>query len=172
MPHNGIRIHPFFFFPTPHKACGIFLNQGSDPCHLNWKCGVLTTGLPGKSPSHYLLAKASHSLPKWPCQGFTSPNPISYFSPSYFSTHSGLLVVPVHTRPHLLLPLPWALCLVNILTSNVCSPSQGGLPGSPFEKQQLLPHPVPPPFSDLFLSIYQINSKNNFFKNYNLPSRL
>ena len=155
----------FFFFPTPHKACGIFLNQGSDPCHLNWKCGVLTTGLPGKSPSHYLLAKASHSLPKWPCQGFTSPNPISYFSLSYFSTHSGLLVVPVHTRPHLLLPLPWALCLVNILTSNVCSPSQRGLPGSPFEKQQLLPHPVPPPFSDLFLSIYQINSKNNFLKN-------
>ena len=78
MPHNGVHIHSFFFFPTPHKTCGIFLNQGSYACHLNWKHGVLTTGLPGKSPSHYLLAKASHSLPKWLCQGFTLqiPSPI------------------------------------------------------------------------------------------------
>ena len=30
-------------------ACGIFLDQGSNPCSLQWKHGVLTTGPPVKS---------------------------------------------------------------------------------------------------------------------------
>ena len=31
-----------------------FLDQGSNPCPLQWKCRVLTTGPPGKSPSLFL----------------------------------------------------------------------------------------------------------------------
>ena len=30
-------------------ACGIFPDQGSNPCPLHWDHGVLTTALPGKS---------------------------------------------------------------------------------------------------------------------------
>ena len=35
-------------------ACGIFPDQGSNPCPLHWQAdGVLTTGLPGKSVPMY-----------------------------------------------------------------------------------------------------------------------
>ena len=44
----------FSFFFQPHcAACGILVpDQGSKPYPLHWKCGVLTPGLPGKSPKH------------------------------------------------------------------------------------------------------------------------
>ena len=32
-----------------------FPNQGSNPCTLCWKCGVLTTGPPGKSQKCFLF---------------------------------------------------------------------------------------------------------------------
>ena len=40
----------FFNFWPCHAACGIFFSpdQGSNPCPLQGKCEVLTTGLPGK----------------------------------------------------------------------------------------------------------------------------
>ena len=31
-----------------------FPDQGSNPCPLQWKRGVLTTGLPGKSVGHFI----------------------------------------------------------------------------------------------------------------------
>ena len=38
----------FFFFWPCHTACGILVpNQGLTPCSLQWKHGVLTTGLSG-----------------------------------------------------------------------------------------------------------------------------
>ena len=40
-------------------ACGIFPDQGSNPCPLHWKHGVLTTGPPGKS--HTLLSYVNES---------------------------------------------------------------------------------------------------------------
>ena len=38
-------------------ACGILVPQpeGSNPCPLHWELGVLTTGLPGKSPVTQIL---------------------------------------------------------------------------------------------------------------------
>ena len=41
----------FFFFWLCHLGT-LFPNQGSNPCPLHWKHGVLTTGLPGKSLNH------------------------------------------------------------------------------------------------------------------------
>ena len=38
----------FIYFCPLHTACRI-PNQGSNSCPLQWKCGVLTTELPGKS---------------------------------------------------------------------------------------------------------------------------
>ena len=39
-----------FFFFSPHcKDMQSFPDQGSNPCLLQWKPRVLTTGLPGKS---------------------------------------------------------------------------------------------------------------------------
>ena len=44
---NVDYIFSFFFWP-PCIACGILVpNQGSNLYPLQWKCGVLTTGLPG-----------------------------------------------------------------------------------------------------------------------------
>ena len=43
-----------FFFLAPRAARGILIprpgDQGLNLCSLHWKCGVLTTGPPGKSP--------------------------------------------------------------------------------------------------------------------------
>ena len=39
----------FFFFVTLHGMRCLRPNQGSDPCLLQWKRAVLTTGPPGKS---------------------------------------------------------------------------------------------------------------------------
>ena len=37
-------------------ACGILVpDKGSNPCPLQWKRGVLTTGPPGKSPENLLM---------------------------------------------------------------------------------------------------------------------
>ena len=39
-----------FWGAALHAACKIIIpNQGSNPCPLQWKHGVLTTGWPGKS---------------------------------------------------------------------------------------------------------------------------
>ena len=38
----------FFLFWLHLEACGEFLDQGWNPCPLQWKHAVLTTGLPGK----------------------------------------------------------------------------------------------------------------------------
>ena len=39
-----------FFFGLHRAACGILVSQpGIEPTPLQWKLGVLTTGLPGKS---------------------------------------------------------------------------------------------------------------------------
>ena len=48
---------PFFFFCQNLK----FLDQGSNPCPLQWKHGVLTTGPPGKSH------KPDPLMPTWHC---------------------------------------------------------------------------------------------------------
>ena len=47
-----VLIHLFIFFLLwlSHVACG-FHDQGSNPCALHWKHGVLTTEPPGKSPA-------------------------------------------------------------------------------------------------------------------------
>ena len=49
--------HNFFFLwgrgrPVSQHAGSQFTNQGSHPCPLQWKQGVLTTGQPGKSLLH------------------------------------------------------------------------------------------------------------------------
>ena len=46
-------------------ACGIS-TQGSNPCRLQWKCGVLTTGLSGKSPDLVLKSKILEENPSDP----------------------------------------------------------------------------------------------------------
>ena len=44
---------PFFFLLwLSHVACGLH-DQGSNPCPLHWKHGLLTTGPPGKSPAYF-----------------------------------------------------------------------------------------------------------------------
>ena len=46
---------PFFFFGCTAQHVGSqFPDQGSNPCPLQWKCGVLTTGLPGNSSLIFL----------------------------------------------------------------------------------------------------------------------
>ena len=43
----------FFFFWPCCMACGILVSEpGMDPCYLQWKLRILTTGLPGKSLLH------------------------------------------------------------------------------------------------------------------------
>ena len=44
--------HFFFFLATPCSMWN-FPEQGSSLCPLHWKCGVLTTGPPGKSWAVY-----------------------------------------------------------------------------------------------------------------------
>ena len=51
------KIYLFFFFLLHHTFCGILVPfQGSYLGSLQWKHGVLTTGLPGKSPK-YIIKK-------------------------------------------------------------------------------------------------------------------
>jgi len=49
-----VLIHLFLFFLLwlSHVACGLH-DQGSNPCPLHWKHGLLTTGPPGKSPAYF-----------------------------------------------------------------------------------------------------------------------
>ena len=44
-----------FFFLAAWHVGSYFPNQGSNPCPLQWKYGVLTTGPPGKSLSRFLI---------------------------------------------------------------------------------------------------------------------
>ena len=44
-----------FFFPAPPHGMWNFPDEGSNPRPLQWKCGILTTGRPGKS--HLLFLK-------------------------------------------------------------------------------------------------------------------
>ena len=49
-------IFNFSFLGRAAQCAGsYFPDQGSNPCSLQWKCGVLTTGLPGKSPQNFKL---------------------------------------------------------------------------------------------------------------------
>ena len=59
-----------FFNPWLHRVvCGILVpHQGSNLCSLQWKHGVPTTGLPGKSPGIAMLITTFHfilGLPRW-----------------------------------------------------------------------------------------------------------
>ena len=56
--------------------------------------------------------------------------------------------------------LPWDLCLVSILTSGVCSPSHGGLPRPPFEKQPFFPTLFHLPSLLYFSPYININGKH------------
>ena len=50
------KIFILFCFRPCHTAYGILVpDQGSNPCALRWKHGVLTTGLPGKSQDNTFL---------------------------------------------------------------------------------------------------------------------
>ena len=52
--HSGVvGLSHFLFWGGPCRTtCGILVPQpGIEPTALRWKLGVLTTGLPGKSPS-------------------------------------------------------------------------------------------------------------------------
>ena len=53
----------FFFFLAVPWACGISVpDQGRNPCPLQWKCRVLTTGPPGKSLGGLKNRNLSHSF--------------------------------------------------------------------------------------------------------------
>ena len=45
----------FFFGHAMQHAGSSFPDQGSNLCPLQWKHGVLTTGLPGKFPRHFFF---------------------------------------------------------------------------------------------------------------------
>ena len=64
-----------FFFWLCCAACGILVpNQGSNPCPLQWKRRVLTTGPPGKSQQVILLLDFSHDFCKSVTPEFRSIN--------------------------------------------------------------------------------------------------
>ena len=50
----------YLFMATPRSTQN-FPNQGSNPCPLHWKRGVLTTGPPGKSTNHFFSVRVSTS---------------------------------------------------------------------------------------------------------------
>ena len=96
MPCKVLPLH-FFFFSTQRwglralffiflaALCGMWdlpPNQGLNPCPLYWECGVLTTGLPGKSLRVLLKIqirscqlKSARTSPCIRDEFFTSPNP-------------------------------------------------------------------------------------------------
>ena len=45
----GEQIAILLFFLAAPRGMQSFPNQGSDPCPMQWKCRVSTTGPPGKS---------------------------------------------------------------------------------------------------------------------------
>ena len=58
----GVQEMEFFFFWPCHVACGILVprpDQGSNPCPLHCKGGVLTTGPPGNSQGNGIFNKQS-----------------------------------------------------------------------------------------------------------------
>ena len=65
--HQGSPKHFFFkqfFFLAAWHIGSKFPDQGSNLCPLQWKCGALTTGLPGMSPNYlfFFLGCAGSSL--------------------------------------------------------------------------------------------------------------
>ena len=51
---DSVSCHICCCFWPFHLACGILVPRlGSDPCPLQWKCRILTTGLSGKSHGSY-----------------------------------------------------------------------------------------------------------------------
>ena len=56
---SSFHHHFFFFFKPCHVSCGNFPDQGSNPGPLQWKAGVLTTGLPRKSLVFILFKQKS-----------------------------------------------------------------------------------------------------------------
>ena len=80
----------FFGHATEH-ARSWFPNQGSNPCPLQWKLDVLTTGLPGKSQEcviyegvFYLLSLQVTATP-CPCPMGARPSASSTPSSAYLS---------------------------------------------------------------------------------------
>ena len=57
-----------FFLAMPHArhALSQFPDQGLNPCPLQWKSGVLTTGLPGKSRAFGVVSKKLLLYPRSP----------------------------------------------------------------------------------------------------------
>ena len=61
-PASQYSIYMCIYLPMSHS---MFPDQGLILCHLHWRCGVLTPGPPGKSPSIALLNRGlgfSHFL--------------------------------------------------------------------------------------------------------------
>ena len=54
----------FFFFFLPHLTGSDFPDQGWNPHSLHCYCGVLATGLPGKSQGDYILVGVRQNKPK------------------------------------------------------------------------------------------------------------
>ena len=87
----------FFFGHTMWHAGSLFLYWGLNPCHLQWKCEVLTTGPPGKSHKVHSQRKkgqvtnGSRNCNQWsqllPLGGLAS---IPAQSPAVFSRLSNL----------------------------------------------------------------------------------
>jgi len=80
----------FIFWPC-QVTCEILVpDQGSNPCPLNWQCGVLTTGPPGKTPRLSLkdilmllpVFSVGHNVDDW--RGCEQP---SSHSPSSLTFH-------------------------------------------------------------------------------------
>ena len=73
---NSLRDNiPFSFFFAVRYAGFQFSDQGLNLCPLQWECGVLTTGPPGKSLDHQALVR-KHQLSKYfvcQCQGHFLP---------------------------------------------------------------------------------------------------
>ena len=62
-----VRASLFFFFFLA-TLCGIwnYLDRGSNPCPLQWKCRVLTTGPPGKSRATLFMRVKINTMPLTP----------------------------------------------------------------------------------------------------------
>ena len=95
----------FFFCGTTRWVGSQFLDQGSNPCPLNWQHGIPTTGSPGKSCSFPLIQPICHPL-------FPTCNvPLMYFHAISIPHHLHPLVQSKSPLPSLL-PVSSALSLL------------------------------------------------------------
>ena len=139
-----VKSYPYFFFFSTQRwglralffiflaaLCGMWdlpPNQGLNPCPLYWECGVLTTGLPGKSLRVLLKIqirscqlKSARTSPCIRDEFFTSPNP---------GTHHSLLSTPMDfflsCQAQILVPASGPL---NLLSTPLGLPSSCSLDG-------------------------------------------